>query len=50
MKRTITITAITAGTAVALAIGAQSWFTGHCGSWSPFGCDGADPELTKLIR
>ena len=50
MRRTITVTAVAIGLAAALAAGALSFASANCGTLLPFGCRGADPELTKLIR
>lgn len=50
MRRSIAITALVIGVVGVLAAGLFIWVPAHCGSWSPFGCDGTDPELTRLIR
>lgn len=47
MRRGIMITAVAIGVAGAVAAG-LAWSANNCGS--PFGCRGADPELTRLVH
>jgi hypothetical protein len=44
------MTAVGIGMAGAVLAMLASWSAHSCGGWLPFGCHGADPELTRLAR
>lgn len=50
MRRSIAVTAVGIGMAAAVLAAVASWTAHNCGSWLPFGCHRADPELTRFAR